>query len=136
MVSVGIETIGIKEVLVDIGELARQLDSDDLGRVYHIGAIGPSGGDYAPLVQSKAHQAAIHRGYWQTDQDVIDRRDADIREEFEEVVQATAVGGRMNIRAAVERSLKLLHSDLTEYPPQRGYVRTGRQKRGWRWQVT
>lgn len=131
-----IEVIGAKKVLVDIGQLGRRFDDGPLGRVYHIGARDPeTGEDYAPFVQNEALQADIHRGYWQTDQDVINSRSDDVRREFEVVVNAFALGGRLNLDRAVRKALVLLYNDLRDYPPPRRYIRTQRLKRGWRWQV-
>lgn len=48
---------------------------------------------YGPFVQSKAFQASIHRGRWQTDQDVMDRSLTTIQGYFEDEI-GRALDGR------------------------------------------
>jgi len=44
--------------------------------------------EYAPLVQSRQFQAAVHRGRWQTEQDVLARNMARIERFFQDAVDA------------------------------------------------
>lgn len=49
--------------------------------------------EYAPLVQSQRFQMRIHRGLWQTDQQVVNRDTPLIVEDFERAIRQ-AIGGR------------------------------------------
>lgn len=43
---------------------------------------------YGPFVQSEIFQASVHRGRWQTDQQVMDDQQASIVADFERAIQA------------------------------------------------
>lgn len=43
--------------------------------------------EYGPWVQSSMFQARIHRGHWQTDQEVLDRNEDAIQRDFDNAVQ-------------------------------------------------
>lgn len=43
---------------------------------------------YGPFVQSEMFQAAVHRGRWQTDADVLERETAAIVADFERAIEA------------------------------------------------
>lgn len=49
--------------------------------------------EYAPLVQSQRFQMRIHRGLWQTDQQVVNRDTPLIIEDFERAIRQ-AISGR------------------------------------------
>lgn len=51
------------------------------------GRVGNYTVDYAPLVQSHRFQARVHRGRWQTDQQVIERETETITGYFREEVE-------------------------------------------------
>lgn len=139
MIKPEIDLINLTTVQHELNQLFAQLDADELGRVYHEGAYGPSGQRYEALVQKEGEQAAVHQGYWHTDQDVVDQREADVRAIFAEMVSSIATGRRVNVRQAASEALRLVYDDLRKYPPQRAgsrYIRTGELGRGWRWAVT
>ena len=139
MITTELDIVNLTTVQHELNQLFARLDADELGRVYHEGAFGPSGQRYESLVQKEGEQAAVHRGYWQTDQDVVDQRQAEVRRIFEDLVSSIATGRRVNVRQAAAEALQLIYNDLRQYPPPRagsGYVRTGELGRGWRWAVT
>jgi hypothetical protein len=43
---------------------------------------------YGPFVQSQMFQASVHRGRWQTDQQVLDEQTATITADFERAIEA------------------------------------------------
>jgi hypothetical protein len=139
MIKPEIDLINLTTVQHELNQLFAQLDADELGRVYHEGAYGPSGQRYEALVQKEGEQAAVHQGYWHTDQDVVDQRQADVRDIFAELVSSIATGRRVNVRQATAEALQLIYNDLRQYPPPRAgsdYIRTGELGSGWRWAVT
>lgn len=54
------------------------------------GLVGKVGNNtvYGPFVQSEMFQAAIHRGRWQTDADVLEQETSAIVADFERAIQA------------------------------------------------
>jgi hypothetical protein len=53
------------------------------------GLIGKTGNNtsYGPWVQSKQFQARVHRGRWQTDEDVLERNRRRITDDFDATIQ-------------------------------------------------
>lgn len=136
MITSEIDLINLDAVKREIDQLSQMLSDDELGRVYHEGAYGRNGQRYEALVQKAGEQAAVHQGWWQTDQDVIEKREGEIRARFESLVHSIAAGRRVSVRQAAEESLRTLYEDLRRYPASRGYPRTGQLAAGWRWAVT
>jgi len=50
------------------------------------GKIG-NNASYAPWVQNRQFQARVHQGRWQTDEDVLERNERRIRQEFEDALR-------------------------------------------------
>ena len=77
------------------------LTSEELGQKWTTkierksdGLVGKVGNNasYAPLVQSKQFQARIHRDWWQTDEDAINRFSGPIVRDFEAVIKRALQG--------------------------------------------
>lgn len=137
MIGVDVSIKGIEDALRQIGVLD-ELRDGVFGHVFSAGAIGPRGNRYEQYVQSARYQAAIHQGRWQTDEDVASKREADIRDEFMKMVDAIARTGRVNLKSAVERALKIIYDDMRVYPPPPAgsrYVRTGQLKSSYRYEA-
>ncbi|MCA9366864.1 hypothetical protein KC887_01200 [Candidatus Kaiserbacteria bacterium] len=136
MIGVDISVDGLESALKQIGAFD-SLPDGVVGAVFSGGAYGPSG-RYEQYVQSAQHQAAVHQGRWQTDEDVAAKRADDVRNEFAQMVRTIASGGRVSVRSAVGRALKIIYDDMIVYPPPPAgsrYVRTGELRSSYRYET-
>lgn len=117
-----------------LADVQRELAQDGrMGEVYSRGAV-QYGRRYEHLVQHRPTQADIHRGRWQTDEDVAESSQTEVVDLLRQMVEKIAAGRGGKIRWAVDRALDLLLKRVKEYPappPGSRYIRTYNLYRSW-----
>ena len=90
---------------------------------------------YEFYVQSRDEQAWMHKGRWQTEEDVAQEKEPDVADILESVAQMIIDGASgAQLRPMVRQALELIRRRLREYPPKPGtsrYERTGRLRNSW-----
>lgn len=122
-----VTVIGLTELTARINAIRRQIKGGDLGQVASTNL------DYNRYVQSAAEQAYIHKGRWQTEEQVAEEEEGNVEREFSQWVERMVTGGG-NISDPTKKVLKLLLERMQYYPPPppaSTYRRTGNLRASW-----
>ena len=130
-----INVVGRDEIFALIDNLDEFATYGTIGAVFSSGAVNEYGDRYEFYVQSREEQAWMHKGRWQTEEDVAEEKEPDVADILESVAQMIIDGASgAQLRPMVRQALELIRRRLREDPPKPGtsrYERTGRLRNSW-----
>jgi hypothetical protein len=129
----GTITVDDREVKAALKQLADKLPDGQLGRVYSRGAV-QQGRQYEHYVMSRAQQAPVHQGRWQTEESIAASEGENVANLYRRYLRSVVDGRQGTLRGATGEALELLYKRATDYPPpppNSTYIRTYTLQRSW-----
>lgn len=126
---------GADEIFALLDNLDEFANYGTVGRVFSAGAVNQYGDRYEFYVQSHADQAWMHRGRWQTEEDVAQESEPDVAAIIDTVLAMVIDGASgAQLRPMLRQALEFIRRRLRVYPPKPAgsrYVRTGTLRNSW-----
>ncbi len=107
-----------------------------IARVYSIGAFNQRTGErYDHKVMDRRAQADIHRGHWNTYDDIAEMNETQIAGMVKAYLDNVVDGAAVSLRDVAEKIALFFYEEVRKYPPPRRYIRTFQLQQSHRKQV-